>query len=160
MGWVEYTSMKVRTKTRKDGILISTVAGMIAALAKDVPNYILVRLGVIKLSYWLLAASTFVERHRANEFLSLSVGAIADIILGGSLGLSILVIFCLFGRDLWWYKGLVAGNIIWLLGAGLAVNNFARIVPVDPVFRLTSLLDHQLFGLVAAYLIWRWSKTE
>lgn len=131
---------------------------MAAALLKDIPNYLFCRLGVIDLSYWRLAASTFVLPRDAGRPLSLALGGMADIILGGVLGVIVLLIFIWFGSDAWWYKGLIAGNTIWLFGAGLAVNAFARLVPLDPMFRLISLLDHQIFGLSAAYLISRWYR--
>lgn len=143
---------------RKDPILIGTVAGMLAALIKDIPNYIFFRFGVIHVTYWTLAASAFIRASDLDRPTALIIGAFTDIIMGGILGVLIWAVFKLFGRDLWGYKGLVVGNTVWLFGAGLAVNVFARLAPVEPAFRLTSLLDHQLFGLAAAFLIWRWTK--
>ncbi|MGE5550492.1 MAG: hypothetical protein ACM3ZC_08165 [Bacteroidota bacterium] len=145
---------------RMDGVLAGTMAGMAATLVKDVPNYSLYRLGWVKLTYWHLAASVFVAREDIGSPLALVVGAAADIIVGGVLGMVLLLIFRHFGRDLWWYKGFVAGNAIWLFGSGLGVGAFCRLVPLDPIFRLSSLAEHQLYGLTAAFLIWHWTRLE
>ncbi|MGE5598953.1 MAG: hypothetical protein ACM3XS_06200 [Bacteroidota bacterium] len=141
---------------RADGVIVGTMAGMVATLLKDIPNYLLFRLGVIDLPYWRLAASTFVLPEDADEPLSLALGGAADIIIGGILGMIILMVLIYFGFDAWWYKGLVASGAVWLLGAGLGVNTFVRLVPVDPLFRFFSLFDHLIFGLSAVYIIRRW----
>jgi hypothetical protein len=150
--------MTSASRRQWDGVLLATVAGMLASLAKDVPNFILYRLGVHHVLYWRIAATTFVQPGDAGSVAGQIIGCAADIILGGTIGLIILQAFRIYGPDLWWYKGLVAGNAIWLFGSGFALNIFLRHIPSDPIFRLTSLLDHQLYGLVAAYLIWRWTK--
>ena len=141
-----------------DGVLVGTIAGMIATLVKDLLNLVLFLFGVVELTYWQLAASTFLRPGLCSSPGGLLVGAMADIILGGVLGMIIVLIFKFFGRDLWWYKGLVAGNAIWLFGAGLAVNVFTRLAPLDIPFRVASLFDHQLYGITAAFFVWYWTR--
>ncbi|MFA5820401.1 MAG: hypothetical protein WC854_14140 [Bacteroidales bacterium] len=144
----------------KDRILAGTIAGMIAALAKDVPNLILWKLGIVKYSYFTIAASSLLRPQDTTSILGWVLGIIVDIITGGTLGIVIIFLFKLTGRDYWWYKGLIAGNLIWLLGLGILINiGFARIIPIDPIFRITSLFEHQVFGLTAAYLIFTWYPT-
>lgn len=129
---------------------------MIATIAKDLPNFILFRLGMVKITYWQMAASTFLPVHDTSTSAGLIIGAAADIILGGGLGMIIVLIFQKFGFDLWWYKGICAGNIIWLFASGIGVNLFTRLVPLDPFFRVSSLVEHQIYGLVAAFFIQHW----
>ena len=136
--------MTVTPRTQWDGVFLATLAGMLAVLAKNVPNFILYRLGVHHVLYWKIAASTFVQPADTGSVVGLIIGAAADIILGGTLGIIILQAFRIYGPDLWWYKGLVAGNAIWFFGSGLALNLFLRYTPSDPAFRLSSLFDHQL----------------
>ena len=62
-----------------------------------------------------------------------------------------------FGYDVWWYKGIVAGNIIWITGLSIGLRALAGIRPDYPSFGLEAALEHQIFGLVAVYLIRRWS---
>lgn len=92
-----------------------------------------------------------------NTVWGMILGVTVDIITGGTLGLLIIYLFKFTGRDYWWYKGLIIGNAIWLWGLGVTINfGASRIVPLDPIFRLTSLVEHQIFGLVGAYLIVKW----
>lgn len=141
----------------KDRILAGTMAGMIAAIIKSVPNIILWKLGIVKHLYFHLASSALVRPEDVDTVLGLILGVVVDVITGGTLGVLIIFLFKATGRDYWWYKGLVMGNAIWLWGLGIGINQgFARIVPFDAVFRLTSLVEHQIFGLIAAYLIIKW----
>jgi hypothetical protein len=145
----------------KDRILAATIAGMIATMVKTVPNYFLWKFGVVKYFYLHIAASAMVLNRDIDSFTGLAVGFIVDIIMGGTLGIIIIMLLKYFGTDYWWYKGMVAGNIIWLWGLGVLINlGSARLAPVDPLFRLTSLIEHQIFGLVATYLIVRWYPKE
>lgn len=141
----------------RDRILAGTIAGMLATLVKDIPNYILWKMGIVDYLYFHLAASALIRPEDVDTLWGLVLGLVVDIITGGTIGLLIIFLFKATGRDYWWYKGLIAGNLIWLWGLGITINlGFARIVPIDPVFRLTSLIEHQIFGLLAAYLITRW----
>ena len=138
----------------KDRILAGSIAGMIATLIKSIPNLILWKLGIVKYLYFHLAASALIKPTSVHTTLGLIVGVVTDVITGGSLGIITVFLFKFTGHDYWWYKGLLVGNMVWLWGMGILINlGAARIVPVEPLFRLTSLLDHQLFGLIMAYLI-------
>jgi len=145
----------------KDRILAGTVAGMIATLIKSIPNIILWKLGIVKYFYLHIAASAMLGPEDVQAPLGLVVGFIVDIITGGSLGILVILVLKYFGSDYWWYKGILVGNLIWLWGLGVMINfGAARLVPLEPLFRLTSLLEHQLFGLIAAYLIIKWYPAE
>jgi len=149
--------MKEDDKLLKDRILAGTIAGMIASIIKTISNLILWKMGVIKHLYLFIASAALIRPEDATTVLGVILGVVVDIITGGTLGLLLVYLFKLTGRDYWWYKGLIMGNVIWLFGLGLAINfGASRIVPVDPVFRLTSLVEHQIFGLVGAYLIIKW----
>ncbi len=141
----------------KDRILAGTMAGMTASFLKTIPNIILWRMGVVEHMYLFIASSALISPEDVTKVWGLILGVVVDIITGGTLGLLIIYLLTFTGRDYWWYKGLIVGNIVWLFGLGLAINfGAARIVPVDPIFRLTSLIEHQIFGLVGAYLIIKW----
>ena len=115
-------------------MLIGTMAGMIASVIKSCSNLAFYHFGLVKVTYLQMAASVFVSPRQVNTPFSVAIGVAADLILGGMLGMTILLIFRFFGRDLWWYKGIVAGNIIWIFTSGLAVNIFARPSPSIPSF--------------------------
>ncbi len=141
----------------KDRILAGTIAGMIATFIKTTPNIILWKMGIVDHLYFHIASSALIRPEDVDTIWGLMIGIIVDIITGGTLGLLIIYLFKLTGRDYWWYKGLIVGNLIWLWGMGVTINfGAARIVPLDPIYRLTSLVEHQIFGLSAAYLIIKW----
>ncbi|KJS87823.1 MAG: hypothetical protein JM58_02970 [Peptococcaceae bacterium BICA1-8] len=141
----------------RDRILAGTIAGMIATIFKTIPNIILWKMGIVQHSYLHLAAAALISPQDVNTPLGLIIGVAVDIITGGTLGLLIIYLFKITGRDYWWYKGLIIGNAIWLWGLGVTINfGASKMVPLDPVFRLTSLAEHQIFGLVVAYLIIKW----
>lgn len=138
----------------KDRILAGTIAGMAATLVKDAPNLILFKLNIVKYTYFQLAASSLLLPQDVNCTSGLIVGIAVDLITGGSIGIITIMVFKFFGRDYWWYKGLMVGNLVWLWGLGELINfGAARIIPFQPLFRIISLLEHQAFGLAAAYLI-------
>lgn len=141
----------------KDRIIVGTIAGMIATLFKDIPNYILWNLSVVKYLYFHLAASALLDLKDVYSIYGIILGIVIDVINGGALGLIIMFLFKWTGQDYWWYKGIVMGNIIWLFVLGLLINwGAAKIVPNEPLFRIASLIDHQIYGLLTAYLICRW----
>lgn len=141
----------------KDRILAGTIAGMVATLFKYVPNIILWKMGIVQNLYFHIASSALIRPEDVKTVWGLILGVVVDIITGGALGLLIIYLLKFTDRDYWWYKGLIAGNIIWLWGLGVTINlGAARIVPLDPIFRLISLGEHQIFGLVGAYLIVKW----
>jgi hypothetical protein len=138
-----------------DGVLAATTAGMIATLAKDLPNFFSRFFGLVNRTYWELAASAFVRPPQIHTIPGWIVGGFADLILGGALGVVVLMVFRGFGRDLWWYKGLVSGNVIWFVGLAIGAHCLSNLPPTTALFNLEALVEHQIFGLMAAYLIWR-----
>lgn len=141
----------------KDRILAGTIAGMIATLFKDIPNIILWKMGVVKHLYLYIASSVLIRPQDVTTVWGLVLGVAVDIITGGTLGILIIYLIKFTGRDYWWYKGLILGNVVWLWGLGVVINfGASRMVPLDPIFRLTSLIEHQIFGLVGVYLVLKW----
>ncbi|PKM80807.1 MAG: hypothetical protein CVU89_11705 [Firmicutes bacterium HGW-Firmicutes-14] len=141
----------------RDSILAGATAGMAATLIKNIPNLILWKTGIVEYIYFHLAASALISPNEVGSPIGLLVGVVVDIITGGTLGILIIYFLKITGKDYWWFKGLIVGNLIWLWGLGVAINfGVARIVPLDPVFRLTSLIEHQIFGLAGSFLIIQW----
>lgn len=145
----------------KDKILIGSTTGMIATLAKDIPNFIFYKLGVTKYLYWHLAASTHLTGKDIYTPLGLIIGLLGDIITGGAIGVVTVLFMARFGIDYWWYKGMIIGNTVWLFGLGVILNLGAiHLLSLEPSFRFTAWFDHQVFGLVCVYLIAWWGKKE
>lgn len=142
----------------KDWFLVSTLAGMIGSLAKDVLRSLFVRLGVLKFTYWHLAAMFFLPPSDVNTGAGWFTGIASDLALGGIHGVAIYGVLHFSGFELWHYKGLTSGIVSWFLLPGLLLKAFADAEVFDPAFRVISFIDHGLFGLTAAYLIRRWHR--
>lgn len=141
----------------RDGVVVGTMAGMLAALAKDAVNLALSRLDHGIMPYWQMAARTFVRADEAMTLGGWAAGALIDLILGGGLGLIVLLILRHFGRDYWWYKALVAGKAVWLLGYVFGVHFLTPLGNRTPIGFMAAFLDHQVFGFVVVYLNCRWA---
>lgn len=134
------------------------MAGMIATVFKDASNLSFYGLQVIDQLYFQLAASAHLLPEDVNSVPGYIIGILSDIITGGAIGVLGIVFFSLYGTDLWWFKGCIIGNLVWLFGLGVILNlGTVHLNFHDPVFRLTAYVDHLIFGLVYAYLIYRWS---
>ncbi|MCL6589391.1 MAG: hypothetical protein K6U80_05485 [Firmicutes bacterium] len=143
----------------KDKILIGSMAGMIATLAKDLPNLFFYKLGLVNYLYSHLAASAHLAGKDIYTPVGYILGILADIITGGAIGVVAILFLARFGTDLWWYKGIIIGNIIWLFGLGVILNlGTIHLQSLEPSFRFSAWLDHQAFGLVCVYLIRWWYK--
>lgn len=141
----------------KDRVLAGAVAGMVASAIKDIPNIILWKMDVVKHLYFYLAASALIDPKQVDTAMGLILGIVVDMITGGSLGIILVFLFKFTGQDYWWFKGLATGSLIWLWGLGISINlGAARMIPLDPLFRITALIEHQIFGFVSAYLVVRW----
>ncbi len=145
----------------KDRILAGSIAGMIATLVMAVPNFVLWKFGIIKYLYFHVAASALTLPHNISTPLGITVGIIADVITGGTIGIIAILLLKFFGRDYWWYKGLIVGSLIWLWGFGVMTGLCGvKITSVQPLFQLTSLVDHLIFGFILTYLIVKWYPAE
>ena len=145
----------------KDKVVISSIAGIIGTLCKDLPNFILYKLGVVHYLYAQLAASAHLTPENINSPLGYIIGFLGDITTGGAIGVVIILFLELFQMDYWWYKGLILGITVWLFGLGVILNlGTVHLIPVDPLFRFTSLFDHLIFGVVTVYIICKWQKAK
>ncbi|HBE76311.1 MAG TPA: hypothetical protein DDW65_00790 [Firmicutes bacterium] len=143
----------------KDKIVISSVAGILGTLCKDLPNYIYYKLGIIHYLYAQLAASAHLEPKNICSPLGYIIGFLADIATGGAIGIAAILFLDRFGIEYWWYKGLAIGITVWLFGLGVILNlGTVHLPSCEPLFRLTSLFDHLIFGVVVVYIIGKWQK--
>jgi hypothetical protein len=146
----------------KDRLVIGSIAGMIAAICKDISNLIFYLLKLANVLYIQLAASAHLLPANINTPLGYFIGIFSDLITGGSIGILCIILLSYFGTDCWWYKGFIIGNLVWLFGLGVILNlGTIHFNSFDPAFRFLALIDHQIFGLIYAYTIYLWSlKTK
>ena len=138
------------------------MAGMIATLIKDISNLIFYLFKVVNVLYFQLAASAHLLPADINTPIGYIIGIFSDIITGGSIGVVGIIFLSYFGTDYWWYKGCIIGNLVWLFGLGVILNlGTVHFNSFSPIFRIFALVDHQIFGLIYVYIVYRWSlKTK
>lgn len=145
----------------KDRILAGSIAGIIGSLFKDLSNFILYKMRVVEHLYAHLAASAHLNEAGIYSPMGYIIGFVADMITGGAIGVVTILFLDRFGSDYWWYKGCIIGNTVWLFGLGVILNlGTVNLVPREPIFRLTSLFDHLIFGLAMVYLIYKWEQIK
>ena len=143
----------------KDRVVVATIAGMIASVIKDIPNFIYYKMGLVKVLYANLAASAHLIPSDLNTTIGYTIGFLGDTITGGAMGLIAIEFLRRYGNDYWWYKGLIIGNTLWLFGLGVIPNLGAiNLLAYEPWFRLTSFFDHLLYGIIVVYIITIWNR--
>ena len=143
----------------KDKVLISSAAGIIGTLCKDLPNFILYKLGIIHCLYAQLAASAHLKPENIYSPLGYIIGFLADLTTGGAIGVAAILFLEHFGLEYWWYKGITIGITVWLFGLGVILNlGTIHLNSGEPLFRFMSLFDHLIFGIVTFYFIDKWQK--
>lgn len=148
--------------TIKDRVFVGSIAGMIAAACKNISNLLFYGLNIVDVLYIQLAASAHLLPADIHTPLGYVIGILSDIITGSCIGVLGIIFLSYFGTDYWWYKGCIIGNLVWLFGLGVILNlGTVHYNSFNPVFRIFALVDHQIYGLLYVYIVYRWSlKTK
>lgn len=123
---------------------------------------ILFKLGFVKYTMIHIAASVMYKPEIVFTPLGFITGLVGDTVTSGIIGIITVFMLTIMGYDYWWYKGILLLTAIWFFGFGVLINlGITHINPTDdPNFRIAALFVHQFFGLLTAYLIYRYSSKE
>jgi len=142
-----------------DTVYAGTIAGTIGGLVKLALNLVLYVLGAAKTTSLHFAAAALLPKGTAlNKPSSLMVGLAVDWLVAVALGISVVYIVRLTGRDFLWLKGVIYGGLIWVVGYGYLA---ALVVPAwllrpDPATSVSVLAAHLAYGLTALFVAGRY----
>ena len=137
--------------TFNDRFISGAIAGTIAAIAKTIPNFIFNLLGVTNHTYPSLIAAILLKTPHPHSFWPFFLGLVIDAIIGGVVGIVIAYILKTVGNKYLWLKGIIFGNLVWLIGPTILLPLFYSGITIS--FQYVSLFDHWILGLAMVYLI-------
>lgn len=136
----------------RDTFTLGMISGTIGNLVKDLSNYVLYKRGFTTEIYHRVAGSLFLAPEVTERPMGHLVGQLTDIMLGAGLGVPIVYMLKLTGRDKYALKGMAAGIGGWLIlyglmGSGGLVNTRRS----DPKTIFSGFLNNTLYGVATAY---------
>lgn len=142
------------SKNNSDNFLLWAVAGAIGVVVRDVINLLEVWLGFGKSYIWDIASDIFTHGPEVYTPLGHVVGIIADLTIGGMVGVALGLVITWTGTRFYLLKGVGIGLAAWLLFFGILQHNLpqtATTAPTDAVSNLGAFIGHLIFGVVAAW---------
>lgn len=139
----------------KDPLVLGAVAGTIANLVKLLGNELGMKsLKISKASYPQMAAGLFMTKKERKKPAGQVVGTLADLAVGGLMGIPLVYLLRYTGRDYAALKGLSYGHFAWvfLYGATGRIIGTKSLFPLDATTNLSALFNHSMYGIIAAVL--------
>ncbi|NLX90178.1 MAG: hypothetical protein GXZ07_01055 [Firmicutes bacterium] len=140
----------------KDPLVLGAIAGAIANLAKLLGNeFGMKTLKISQASYPEMAAGLFMTKKERRKPVALVVGTLADLTIGGIMGVPLVYILRYTGRDFAPIKGIGYGLFAWVLlyGAlGRFLGTKSSIFPLSSTTSLSAYINHSIYGAIAAVL--------
>jgi hypothetical protein len=131
----------------KDSIALGVISGLIGNTAKDISNYLIWRAGKTELLYSHLAASSFVEPAKTLEPKNMALGQILDMAGGALMGIPVVYLLKLTGKDYHLLKGGGVGLLLWAVLYNLGPTT---IKPQKTMTHLSAFVNNLIYGLVTA----------
>lgn len=137
--------------TISDRTMLGAVAGLAGNAVKNAVGMVLQDLKLMELGGPTRAAGMFIAPHKVSTPRGKAVGWIADNLIAVALGVAMVYLLSITGRDKAALKGMASGQTMWTTLYGvLATMGATKIYPLTPKTHLSAFFDHTLFGLVAA----------
>lgn len=143
----------------KDRVALGACAGILGALPQVVLNLISHALHYSKTYSFTLAGGIFLKGKVTETASGMFLGTALWLFTSSFVGLLIVLLFEKTGKDFWWLKGPLTTIIVMqILIYGFAFNMAnTKIIPVDVPTNLSIFAENLIFGIVAGYLVKRWS---
>jgi len=147
----------------EDTVALGSVAAFAAATAQmvmDLISHYFIFQG--KYMGYQISAGVYLHPQLTNDPLGVALGVIVWFFQAAMLGIILVYVLKITGRDFWWLKGLIVSNgimFVWIYGFLLTLGA-RRIVPFDMRTNWTVLTSNIVFGLLTSYLIIRWGSEK
>lgn len=135
--------------------MAGVISGMIGSLVQILYGFVTVGLKITDRTFEDFA-KIFIMYHNQKGFLSFMVGFLAQIGLGGILGILFAYLIQKIYTDFYYFKGLGYGFVIWLfLGIAGTVFRLPLFHEIPPGPALVTLVGALIYGWVNAFCL-RW----
>jgi hypothetical protein len=135
-----------------DHLTCGSISDMIAPTTKTLINYGFFLWGITGTNYPGLILEILLKApqktHLTCPFL---LAMVIDSIIGAFIGIMIIYILKIVGRRYLWYKAIIFGSFIWLIGPVITLPRLYTELSFN--FFYISLLDHWILGFVIVTLI-------
>ena len=147
----------------KDHFTLWVISGIIGVVVRDLYDLAMVLFAHSKNAIWNIASDIFVSTPQVHTFLGVILGLLADMVVGGLLGILVGFTIKLTGPKNYWLKGLGIGQVAWLFFFGILLHNLPHIEKTAPVVagpNILSYIGHSIFGLVTAWTYVKLAKLK
>lgn len=143
----------------RDRVALGVLAGVVGAIPQVILNLISRAVGFSKTYSFALAGGIFLKGKVTEEPGGILLGILLWLFTSAFVGLLIVLFFQKTGKDYWLLKGpLVTIIVMQLFIYGFAFNMAnTKVIPVDVSTNISIFFENLVFGVVAGYLVARWS---
>jgi hypothetical protein len=137
----------------KDKFLYGALFGIIADIPKEIVDFAIYLSGS-KFYCWMIPAGITLSPKWNNTFWGLFIGGLNDLIIAGVLGVGLTYFLMLMEERYLFFKGICYSIGIWLFLCMMIITRLSYWERVnDPGFYFQSFTVHQIWGLVATWLV-------
>lgn len=135
----------------KDPVVLGVVAGLAGNLLKNIGNTVNIKLGITQTSYPRISGGFFMKKNTVESIYGKTAGWIADTVIAGGLGVGLVYLLKMTGKDHALIKGAIYGQTAWTTLFGVAGKlGASNIYPTDAKTVLSGYMNHNLYGIGAA----------
>lgn len=138
----------------KDHFTLWVISGIFGVTARDLYDLGFKLFGHANNVIWNVAADVFVKTSEVHKPMGDILGLLADLVIGGILGVLVGLMIKLTGPKNYILKGIGVGLIAWLLFFGVLLHNLPHTkgtAPEEPLPNILSFIGHAIFGFVTAW---------
>lgn len=137
-----------------DLILRCFIAGLGAGIAYTIINGVFFVAGVLPSTLTHYSAKLVMPPGTPITTLALTMGGIADIAASFTGAILIELIFRWTGKDLFWFKGLIVGGVLWLVHVSFIPAIVPRVFEtLPPSMVVASFILSVLWGLIVGVIL-------
>jgi hypothetical protein len=137
----------------KDKFLYGALFGAIANIPKEIVDFTIYLFGS-KFYCWMIPAGIVLAPEWDGTFWGFLIGGLNDFIIAGILGVGLTYFLTLMEKRYLFIKGMCYSIGVWLLICMMIITRVSYWVRMkDPGFYFQNFIIHQIWGLVAAWLI-------
>lgn len=138
----------------KDRIVLGALAGVTGSIVKEIFEELLIKKGWNTSDSVQMAYQVFGGEKFTNEPLCKLVGNLANLGIGGGLGVPIMFLLSLTGKDYAILKGATLGHLAWVyFYGGINRVRMSKKFPLPLKSDLTACFAHIIYGMTTAAVI-------